>query len=130
MGGAVICGIDGSEDSLRAVDAALALAGPLEAPLVLAHVVSDESERRRGELVLAEAAVARHLGTAVERVVLVGRPDEELARLAAERAASLLVVGSRGRGRLATAVLGSVALGLLERSPCPVLVVPGARAAG
>lgn len=127
MAGAIVCGIDGSEMSLRALAAALELVVPLSARLVLVHVAADEAGRRQGELVLAEAAVASQLGTGVDRVVVVGSPARELARLAEEWEASLLVVGSRGRGRIATAVLGSVALGLLESAPCPVVVVPPPR---
>jgi nucleotide-binding universal stress UspA family protein len=54
--------------------------------------------------------------------VRTGRPDEEIAGLAAEIGADLVVVGRfgrhHGRGRL-----GSIAAKLVETSPCPVLVV-------
>jgi nucleotide-binding universal stress UspA family protein len=57
-------------------------------------------------------------------VALEGRAGEVLARRAAE--ASLLVVGSRSRSRLAGMVLGSVALDSVVHSPVPVMVVhPG-----
>lgn len=124
MHGAVICGVDGSELAGRAVAVGLALASALRSDLVLAHVVANESERRQGELLLADAVVAAQLGTGVERVLRVGRPPVELSLLARERGASLLVVGTRGRGALTSAILGSVSLGLLERAPCPVVVVP------
>jgi nucleotide-binding universal stress UspA family protein len=51
-----------------------------------------------------------------------GQPVEVLADLAAS--ADLVVVGSHGRGELATLVLGSVALGLLQRVRTPVVIVP------
>ncbi|MCS7006366.1 MAG: universal stress protein [Thermoleophilia bacterium] len=124
MRGPVICGVDGSELAARAVAVGLDLASTFRSDLVLVHVVSDEGERREGELLLADAAVSAQLGTSAERVVRVGDPAVELARLAGERAAALLVVGTRGRGPLASAVLGSVTLGLVEHAPCPVVVVP------
>lgn len=49
------------------------------------------------------------------------------------RHAALLVVGSRGHGRLRDALVGSVAQGCIHRASCPVVVlpahVPGAHAA-
>jgi len=45
---------------------------------------------------------------------------------AAEQAgAALLVVGSRGRGHLRSAVLGGVSRELASSGPCPVMVVSG-----
>jgi nucleotide-binding universal stress UspA family protein len=49
-----------------------------------------------------------------------------IASVAAELGAQLIVVGTRGQGRVAGALFGSVAQGLLRSAPCPVLVVPPA----
>lgn len=49
-----------------------------------------------------------------------------IASVAAELDAQLIVVGTRGQGRVAGALFGSVAQGLLHSAPCPVLVVPPA----
>ncbi len=56
-----------------------------------------------------------------ERLVVRGDPATTLCDLAS--GASLLVVGRRGRGALAGAVLGSVSLRCAHHSPCPVAVV-------
>jgi nucleotide-binding universal stress UspA family protein len=50
-----------------------------------------------------------------------GRPDRVLAEIS-ERA-DLLVVGARGRGSAATALLGSVSRQVLKLAQCPVAVV-------
>lgn len=47
-----------------------------------------------------------------------------IASVATEIDAQLIVVGTRGHGRYAGAILGSVAQGLMHSAPCPVLVVP------
>jgi nucleotide-binding universal stress UspA family protein len=56
----------------------------------------------------------------VERV-LEGSPVDQLARRSAE--ADLVVVGSRGLGRIVGRLLGSVSQGLLDHAECPVAVV-------
>lgn len=52
----------------------------------------------------------------------VGKPAEQIAARSRAIEADLIVVGSRGRGPLATSILGSVSAGLIDRAPCPVLV--------
>jgi nucleotide-binding universal stress UspA family protein len=49
-----------------------------------------------------------------------------IARVAEEEGADLIVVGTRGRTRLAGLLVGSVTSRLLHIAPCPVLVVPAA----
>lgn len=50
-------------------------------------------------------------------------PSEEIAALAAELRADLVVVGTHGRRGLSRLLLGSVAEGIVRLAPCPVLVV-------
>jgi nucleotide-binding universal stress UspA family protein len=52
-----------------------------------------------------------------------GRAVEEIVGQAEEIGAGLVVVGSRGMGRLGRMVMGSVSTGLAHRSHCPVLIV-------
>jgi nucleotide-binding universal stress UspA family protein len=52
----------------------------------------------------------------------VGQPAEMIAARARAMEADLIIVGNRGRGALATTVLGSVSAGVIDRAPCPVLV--------
>jgi nucleotide-binding universal stress UspA family protein len=51
--------------------------------------------------------------------------DATTALVAASRGADLLVVGNRGRGALAGALLGSVAFSVTAAAHCPVVVVRG-----
>jgi nucleotide-binding universal stress UspA family protein len=59
----------------------------------------------------------------VESRVIVGDPREEVIQVAEDWPADLIVVGARGLGALATAVLGSVSLGIARHASCAVLVV-------
>ncbi|MCY7418767.1 MAG: universal stress protein [Chloroflexi bacterium] len=71
------------------------------------------------------ATVVRHLGAAnrtVEGAVLRGRPATVIVDEASTFDADLVIVGSRGRGPIASLVLGSVSSEVVDHAPCPVLV--------
>ncbi|MFF3631224.1 universal stress protein [Streptomyces sp. NPDC002164] len=135
----VVVGVDGSEGSLRALDWAAAEAACMGLPMRVVHAslwehyegthAASDPERPTDEI-LAEHLVseaqerARRLGPEVdvEADVL---PEDPVAALVAEsHEAAVVVVGSRGRGRIAEMLLGSVSLALANRSHCPVVVVP------
>jgi nucleotide-binding universal stress UspA family protein len=52
-----------------------------------------------------------------------GVPHEEIARAATEERADYIVIGTRGRGGLERALLGSVADRVVRTAPCPVVTV-------
>lgn len=54
-----------------------------------------------------------------------GEADREIARLAEEAVADLIVVGSRGLGGIRRALMGSVSDSVVRHAPCSVLVVRG-----
>jgi nucleotide-binding universal stress UspA family protein len=137
----IICGVDGSPSSRAAARVAARLARVLNTRFVLAHATEDrptfpyrdarlrEIERRRaidaGQRLLEDVA-ADLPGVAPETRVTLGTPVESLSALCSAESAELLVVGSRGRGPLAAAVLGSVSARLASVAECPVVVVPTA----
>jgi len=122
--GPVICGVDGSEGSDAAAHVALWLADELHAALTLVSVRAPRvtGDGRAGGL--AVATLSTPTRDHVERLAISGDPAKELARAAADRKATLLVVGSRGRGAVRAALLGSVSAEVTRRSHCPVLIVP------
>lgn len=72
---------------------------------------------------ILEAAV-QDLGVAgATTTLLSGHPGQVLCDLAAELDATSIVIGSRGRGGLKRAVLGSVSDHVVRNAPCPVLVI-------
>lgn len=142
----VLIGTDGSELAGQAATAGLAL---LDSPdrVVVATAVDDvdpalvtgtgfaggvvspetmtqlEQERQReGEDITA--ATAGDLDVeGVETRVVRGDPGHALCTLAAELPASVVIVGSRGRGGITRALLGSVSDHVIRHAPCPVLVM-------
>ena len=62
-------------------------------------------------------------GTVAGAYLREGQLVEAIVEQAEEVSAGLVVVGSRGLGRLGRLVMGSVSMGLVHRSHCPVLIV-------
>ncbi|MEV5145624.1 universal stress protein [Streptomyces sp. NPDC052727] len=132
----VIAAVDGSADSLRALDWALDAARRRAAPLRVVHVrqyaawgqadvlVAGPPEAE-GDPVLDEVRgrLSEHAGPpAVEYLALEGVPGAVLPELGSD--AQLLVLGSRGRGGFASLLLGSNGLAAARDAECPVVVVP------
>ena len=90
-------------------------------PAAVLHRI-DEVDRRPLEAALALAA-ERHVDATAE--LLAGEPVDEIVAYADSMDADLIVLGSRGRGAIATALLGSVSRGVLHEAHRPVLVVRG-----
>lgn len=61
-------------------------------------------------------------GLAVEPHTVVGRPATVIVETARAEAADVIVMGSRGRGPMASMVLGSVSAEVVGHAPCPVVV--------
>jgi nucleotide-binding universal stress UspA family protein len=76
-----------------------------------------------GQVLDERADALRRAGLGVETVVETGHPEQCLIARAAEMAADLIVVGSRGLGPVASAIRGSVSVHLVDHAGCPVLVV-------
>jgi nucleotide-binding universal stress UspA family protein len=71
----------------------------------------------------AAAQVAEVLGPDHEVTITVVENGAAEALLAAAADADLLVVGNRGRGNIAAALLGSTSAKVADEAPCPVVVV-------
>ena len=112
-------------DPMLATDAT-GHAGPTLSPDQLAAL--QQEARSAGEDLVR--AVADTLGISdVETRVLEGRPGPALCSFAEEVAADAIVLGTRGRGRIKRALLGSVADYVVRNAACPVLV-SGEKASG
>lgn len=138
----ILVAADGSPESREAIAFALELAKEHDSKLYVVHVVSDlhvvatngfgmvgalpreVTDRDRRCLDEAEA-LAEDEGVWVRTAVLRGNVVDEIVTYADNLAVDLIVVGSRGHGSLANALLGSVSRGLLSESRRPVTIVRG-----
>lgn len=132
----VLVGFDGSASAGQALDTAIELAKATGDRIVLVFgfadpVLGGESADMRAALVeLGQARVAEGsarvvaAGLPVDEVIAESEPAEALAELATERQARMIVVGSRGEGRVRGLLLGSTPYRLVHLSTVPVLVVP------
>ncbi len=142
----VVC-VDGSELSLAAAAAGIELVRPVDVVTLVTVVdavdmsLADDasglagptatipeleavrtSARASGQQILDEAAEALACDN-LELRILEGRPAAALCELAEELGARAIVVGSRGRGGMRRALLGSVSDHVVRNAPCPVVVV-------
>lgn len=137
----IICCVDDSDGSHRALHVAGRLAERLALELVLLHVEPPthapgvsaapagqrrlhEAEARDAEELLARIGRDAGLGPEVRRRAEIGPAADRILAVCADEAAELVVVGSRGRGGVKAAVLGSVSTRVAASAPCPCVVVP------
>ena len=135
----VVAGVDGSPSSLAAlrwavrqaeltggtVDAVMAWQSPAASGLAWGEAVSDPADYQGLTAKALDEAVERAVSpdrtVRVRRLVGEGHPADVL--LDAAEGADVLVVGSRGRGGFARALLGSVSQDCTFHAPCPVVVI-------
>jgi nucleotide-binding universal stress UspA family protein len=133
----IVIAYDGSDGSREALETGVEMARATGAVATLVYVrhaplpmIGDpfyeralSRELRRGRDVLDEArAYAADAGVVAEAELLEGDAAEEILDLARLRGAELIVVGSRGRGAVAEALLGSVSGAIVHDADRPVLV--------
>jgi nucleotide-binding universal stress UspA family protein len=135
----ILCPVDFSDHSVRAVEFALNLAEETDAQLQLMHVVTlspamkeldvsfehvreqveTDRLRRLNDLIPAGASTYCTIQTALRQ----GSAHREILNAAIEQPSDLIVMGAQGRSAIDTAVFGSNTARVMRAASCPVLVV-------
>jgi nucleotide-binding universal stress UspA family protein len=137
----ILCPIDGSQGSLRALDVAAEFAAEQGAALTILMVVDPSRAAAmafgdpamtgacldaiddEGALIVREAS--GHVAATVDArpATITGQPVPSIVDYAASNSCDLIVMGSHGRGGIQRAFLGSIAEGVLRHANVPVLVI-------
>jgi nucleotide-binding universal stress UspA family protein len=133
----IVVAVDGSEGGRIALDVGIDLAQGYGAQVTAVYVrhpqpsfvgspyaqraLSGELEKAKAALASAEAAAA-DAGVSLQTEEVEGDPAERIIELGRFRQADLIVVGSRGLGAIAGALLGSVSSKVVHHADRPVLV--------
>lgn len=130
---------DGSAESEAAFAWACDLARYYDAEITLLYIVDitklgslglpggpekpQQFDHEQGKMILQKFCEETLEGVSVHTVSVYGDPGPEIIRLIDKHDINLVVMGSRGLGRVARWALGSVSTFVIHRAPCPVLTV-------
>ena len=137
MTGPVVCGVDFSDDSRRALRWAAFMAHHLAQPLVVVHAVepllASAAQVHYGADALSATvqpeldafiAGAIDAGLGVRTTLTAGEPASTINGTALAEGASVIVVGTQGLGQAGRLWFGSTTMCLLRESTIPVLAIP------
>jgi nucleotide-binding universal stress UspA family protein len=94
------------------------------APTAIVEIGEDAEQQLRDDLE-KNAATLRAPGRDVDTALVLGRTADVILEEAERSKVDLIVMGSRGRRAIKSALLGSVSAEVVDRARCPVLVARG-----
>lgn len=133
----IIIPVDFSDNSINALDFALALAGKKDGEIILVHVIEAvfdfasqasvalESMHRDAES-LMQKTLDKYQDHKLKFTTIIkeGTASISVARIAREINATLIVMGTQGLSGIKVSLIGSTTINLIRESSVPVLVVP------
>ncbi len=127
---------DGSDASAKALafmlskfqpDSSTGKGGPVPIQVTVIHVMPfiKYPELKEAGRSMVEQSVRKLVkaGFTAEAVCQLGKPAEEIMKVASKHRADLIVMGAKGLGAIARFLLGSVSTRVVQHSSCSVLVV-------
>jgi nucleotide-binding universal stress UspA family protein len=135
----ILLAVDGSEHSLHAARVASDLAQAMKAQTLRIVVAFEPIPVHLGEPFMQETINARlgeaeaiaqkavetvgTISAAIQTETLEGNPAEVILDIANAQNSNVIVMGSRGLGKMAGLLLGSTSQKVVSHAPCPVLIV-------
>lgn len=126
----ILIAYDGKPDTEAALEYATRLAVSFDEPLYILTVVTkdqmdpDDMDPRIREYMEAASLKASSSGADVHSLIEVGKPEDVILEVADNFQCDAIVVGRPDRSRFDRMVMGSVSQNLVEKSFCPVVIVP------
>jgi nucleotide-binding universal stress UspA family protein len=135
----IICPLDLSESSQKAYRVAKYLADTLKAELWVLHVVPEATDFYSSlypDLADLMGGIQEHIEEKIDavidtkdpiihRVVLSGKPCEEIIKFQEHKDADLIVMGAKGVSSIEAILLGNTANRVLRDAKCPVIITRG-----
>jgi universal stress protein A len=136
----ILCPVDFSEISAKALEYAVFLAAAHQAEIVLLHVIDGpQGLNQHHILLITPQEIAQNLEkpardelsdladgigekAKIEKVVRHGKAFVEITREAREKDVDMIVMGSHGRTGIPHMLIGSTAEKVVRKAPCPVLL--------
>jgi len=136
----ILVPIDGSDNSFRALDAALLLSEKLGSNISVIHVMEEvpithigsekilnellEAYKKENQDILLKCSeIANQKGLTIKTFLLQGNPASVILDYNKKKKFDLVIMGSRGLGKFKELILGSVSSKIVHHSPCAVLLI-------
>ena len=136
----ILVPVDGSDNSYRALEAALVLSEKLGSNISVVNVMEQvpithiESEKLLSELLEAYkkenqeilskcSEIARQKWITIKSVLLQGNPAPVILDFIRKENFDLVIMGSRGMGKFKELILGSVSSKIMHHSPCAIMII-------
>ena len=130
----IVIATDGSESAREALELGLDLASEQAARAFVVHVAPRVDALPYASFTVVTPTIPHEFSEhdrkpllEIETELLQGNPADEIVAFADTIDADLIVVGSRGHGAVASALIGSVSRAVLHESRRPVLIARGAQ---
>lgn len=136
----ILVPVDGSDNSYRALDAALLFSEKLGSNITVVHVMEQvpithigsekllseflEAYKKENQDILSKCSeIATQKGLTIKTLLLQGNPASVILDYSKQEKFDLLIMGSRGMGKFKELILGSVSSKIVHHSPCAVLLI-------
>ena len=136
----ILVPVDGSDNSLRALDAALLLSEKIGSEVTAIHVMEDipvlhiqsekllrkliEDFKKESQLILSKSSdIAAKKGISLNTKLLQGNAGSTILDFCENGKFDVIVMGSRGMGKFKELVLGSVSSKVVHHASCPVMII-------
>jgi len=136
----ILVPVDGSDNSYKALEAALVLSEKLGSNISVVNVMEQvpithiESEKLLSELleaykkenqeILSKCSdIAHQKGITIKTVLLQGNPAPVILDYSKKENFDFVIMGSRGMGKFKELILGSVSSKIVHHSPCAIMII-------